>query len=161
MMNPLPIPSAWMMFTLPSLDVSDLPSPQSTVAVKSLGRARAGQSDNQIAAELTAAGYHAPLKGSLNARSVVRIRKQHGVYSRKTEFFRQGLAGWITLGQAVERLGEQKSWAYYLIRKERLVIERDSEIGLHQVRDNKKVLRELKKLLRGERFSLTLKRRSS
>jgi DNA invertase Pin-like site-specific DNA recombinase len=126
-----------------------------------LRRARAGQSDNQIAAELTAAGYHSPLKGSLNPRSVLRIRKQHGVSSHKTEFFRQGLAGWITLGQAVERLGEQKSWAYYLIRKERLVIERDSEIGLYLVRDNKKVLSELKKLLRNERFSLTLNRRSS
>ena len=70
-----------------------------------LRRARAGQSDNQIAAELTAAGYHSPLKGSLNARSVLRIRKQHGVYSHKAEFFAKALAGWITLGQAVERLG--------------------------------------------------------
>ncbi len=74
-----------------------------------LQRARAGQSDEQIAAEMTAAGYHAPLKKCLSVDSVVRIRQQHGVYSRKTEFLRQGLAGWITLGQAVERLGEHKS----------------------------------------------------
>jgi DNA invertase Pin-like site-specific DNA recombinase len=126
-----------------------------------LRRARAGQSDEQIAAEMTAAGYHAPLKKCLNVDSVVRIRHQHGVYSRKTEFLRHGLAGWITLGQAVERLGEHKSWAYYLIRKRRLLIDRDREIGLYLVRDDERVLEELKELLRGERFSLTLERRSS
>jgi DNA invertase Pin-like site-specific DNA recombinase len=126
-----------------------------------LQRARAGQSDEQIAAEMTAAGYHAPLKKCLSVDSVVRIRHQHGVYSRKTEFLRHGLAGWITLGQAVERLGEHKSWAYYLIRKKRLLIDRDAEIGLYLVRDTKRVLKELKELLRGDRFSLTLQRRSS
>ncbi len=110
---------------------------------------------------MTAAGYQAPLKKCLNVDSVVRIRHQHGVYSRKTEFLRHGLAGWITLGQAVERLGEHKSWAYYLIRKRRLLIHRDPEIGLYLVRDDERVLKELKELLRGERFSLTLERRSS
>ena len=126
-----------------------------------LQRARAGQSDEQIAAEMTAADYHAPLKKCLSVDSVVRIRQQHGVYSRKTEFLRHGLAGWITLGQAVERLGEHKSWAYYLIRKKRLLIDRDPEIGLYLVRDDKRVLKQLKALLRGERLSLTLERRSS
>jgi DNA invertase Pin-like site-specific DNA recombinase len=126
-----------------------------------LRRARAGQSDKQIAAELTAAGYHAPLKKCVSVSSVVRIRLQHGVHGRKTEFFRRGLAGWITLGQATERLGAHKSWAYYLIRQKRLLIERDSEIGLYLVRDNKKVLKQLKALLSGERFSLTLDPRLS
>jgi hypothetical protein len=36
------------------------------------------------------------------------------------------------------------------------VLIRDPEIGLYLVRDNKKVLKRLKELLRGERFSLTL-----
>lgn len=110
---------------------------------------------------MTAAGYHAPLKKCLSVDSVVHIRHQHGVYSRKTEFLRHGLTGWITLGQAVERLGEHKSWAYYLIRKKRLLIDRDPEIGLYLVRDTKRVLKELKELLRGDRFSLALQRRSS
>jgi DNA invertase Pin-like site-specific DNA recombinase len=126
-----------------------------------LRRARAGQSDKQIATELTAAGYHAPLKQRLSVHSIVRIRQQHGVYGRKIEFFRRGLAGWITLGQATQRLGEHKAWAYYLIRKKRLLIERDLEIGLYLVRDNKKVLKQLKELLSGERFSLTLDPRLS
>ena len=126
-----------------------------------LRRARAGQTDRQIARELTAAGYHAPLKQGLSAHSVTRIRQRHGVVSRRTEFRRQGVPGWITLGQAVKRLGEHTGWAYYLIRQKRLVIARDRDVGLYLVRDNKKVLKQLQQLLRGERFSLTLQPRSS
>jgi DNA invertase Pin-like site-specific DNA recombinase len=124
-----------------------------------LRRARVGQSDQQIATELTAAGFHAPLQEGLSAASVYRIRQKHGVYSRKTEFLRRGLRSWMTLGQAVERLGEHTGWAYYLIRQGRLVIQRDREIGLYLVRENKKTLRDLKGLLRGKRFSLTLQPR--
>jgi DNA invertase Pin-like site-specific DNA recombinase len=126
-----------------------------------LRRARAGQADEQIAVELTAAGYHAPLKGQLSAGSVRRIRVRNGVYSRKTEFLRQGLPGWITLGEAVKRLGEHTGWAYYLIRQQRLLIERDAEVGFYLVPDTKKMLKELKEVLRGKRFSLTIARRSS
>jgi DNA invertase Pin-like site-specific DNA recombinase len=149
---------------------ADVPLPVATYAAMASGdalisevlrRARAGQSDKQIAAELTAAGYHAPRKKPLSVHSIVRMRQQHGVHSPKTEFLLHGLAGWITLGQATQRLGEHKAWAYTLIRNKRLLIERDPEIGLYLVRDNKKVLKQLKELLCGERFSLTLDPRLS
>jgi hypothetical protein len=51
--------------------------------------------------------------------------------------------------------------AHYLIRKKRLVIQRDRELGLYLVRDEKTILKQLKELLRGERFSLTIEPRSS
>src|SRR5262249_19576387 len=121
-----------------------------------LHRARAGQTDQQIAAELTAAGYHAPLKQKLSAHSITRMRQRHGISSRRSEFRRQGLPGWITLLQAVQCLGEHGSWAYYLIRQKRLIIVRDPEIGLYLVRDTKKTMKQLRELLRGKRFSLTL-----
>lgn len=122
-------------------------------------RAREGQSDERIAAELTAAGYHAPLKSVLSAASVARIRRKHSFISRRTEFLRHGLPGWMTLGQAVERLAEHKAWAYYMIRNKRLVITRDPEIGLYLVPNDRKTLREIKQLLRGKRFSLTIQPR--
>src|SRR5262245_24835663 len=59
------------------------------------------------------------------------------------------------------RLGEHTSWAYYLIRQKRLMIVRDPEIGLYLVRDSKKTLKQLRELLRGKRFSLTLQPRLS
>lgn len=131
------------------------------LAAEVLRRSRAGQSDRQIAAELTAAGYHSPLKQRLSVASVGRIRMRHGVLARKAEFLRHGLLGWLSLGQAVTRLGEHTSWAYYLIRHGRLSIERDPEIGLYLVPDKKSVLKQLKELLRGKRFSLTVQPRSS
>jgi hypothetical protein len=42
-----------------------------------------------------------------------------------------------------------------------LLIERDPEVGLYLVPDTKKALKELKAVLRGKRFSLTIERRSS
>jgi hypothetical protein len=126
---------------------ADVPLPVATYAAMANGdalisevlrRTRAGQSDKQIAAELTAAGYHAPWKKPLSVHSIERMRQQHGVHSPRTEFLLQGMAGWITPGQATQRLGEHKAWAYTLIRNKRLLIERDSEIGLYLVRDNRK-----------------------
>jgi DNA invertase Pin-like site-specific DNA recombinase len=126
-----------------------------------LRRAKAGQPDKQIATELTAAGYHAPLCADLSVDSVQRIRVQYGVYSKKTEVLRAGLLGWLTLGQAVKHLGEHSGWAYYLIRQKRLQIQRDEQTGLYLVRDNKKVLKALKELLRGKQFSLVIQPRLS
>lgn len=143
---------------LPVVTYAEMTNSDALIA-EVLRRARAGQTDRQIAAELTAAGYHAPLKEGLSAGSVYRLRQKHGVHSRKTEFRRRGLPGWITLGQAVKRLGEHSGWAYYLIRQKRLVIERDPEIGLYLIRDSKNTITELKELLQGQRFSLTLQPR--
>jgi DNA invertase Pin-like site-specific DNA recombinase len=124
-------------------------------------RTRAGEPDGRIAAEMTASGRHSPLQEGLSVATVRRSRLRHGVYSRVAEFRRRGPPGWITLGQAVKRLGEHTGWAYYLIRKKRLVIERDREVGLYLVPDNKGVLKDLKAVFRGQRFSLTIARRSS
>src|SRR5262249_62259997 len=122
---------------------------------------RAGQSDVQIAEGLTADGYHAPLQSSVSVGSVTRIRTQRGIYARKTELLRRGLPGWITLGQAAKQLDEHTGWVYYLLPRRRLVIQRDREFGLYLVRDDRRVLKELKELLRGKRFSLTIEPRSS
>jgi hypothetical protein len=51
---------------------------------------------------------------------------------------RDGLPGWISLEQAINKLDEHESWGYYLIRQKRLIISRDPEIGLYLVPNNKK-----------------------
>jgi hypothetical protein len=58
------------------------------------------------------------------------------VITRKTEFLRSGAPGWLGLGLAVTRLGEHRSWAYYLSRRGRLVIQRDPETSLDLIPDN-------------------------
>ncbi len=86
---------------------------------------------------------------------------QHGVLKRKTEFLRSGVPGWLSIGEAVTRLGEYPTWAYHLIRRGRLVIQRDPEFSLYLIPDDPKTLKQLKELLRGERFSLAIEPRSS
>src|SRR5262249_51098336 len=145
---------------LPVVTYAELTDGEKLIA-EVLRRARARQSDEQIATALTALGYHAPLKQVLTTDSVRRIRLQHGIYSRRAEFYRQGVAGWITLGEATRRLGEHTGWAYYLVGRKRLIIERDPEVGLYLVPDKNTVLKKLKDLLRGKRFSLTIDHRQS
>jgi hypothetical protein len=86
---------------------------------------------------------------------------RYGVLARKAEFQRNGVPGWITLGEVCKRLEEHPAWAYYLIKQGRLLIERDPEIGIYLIPDNNKILSQLKQLLRGERLSLAVKPRSS
>ena len=92
---------------------------------------------------------------------MTRIRLRHGAYSPRAKLLREGLQGWVTLGQAANQLKEHSGWVYYLIRQKRLVIERDREFGLYLVRNDKATLKQLKELLRGKRFSLTIEPRSS
>ncbi len=145
---------------LPVVTYAEMDNGEGLIA-EVLRRARDGQPDRQIAAELTAAGYHAPLKEQLSAASVRRIRLSHRVLARKAEFLRSGLPGWVSLGQAATRIGEHTAWAYYMIRRGRLLISRDPVVGLYLVPDNKRVIEQLRQLLRGKRFSLTIEPRSS
>lgn len=126
-----------------------------------LRRAKAGQSDARIAADLTAEGYHSPLRSGVPRGAVARIRAMHGAYCGKVRLQREGLPGWITLGQAAKELEEHTGWVYYLIRRKRLEIQRDSEFGQYLVRNDKRILKQLKELLRGKRFSLTIEPRAS
>lgn len=144
--------------SLPVITYAEMSQGKELVA-EVLRRTQAGQSDRQIAIELTAAGYHAPLKDELTQTSVTRIRAKHAVVSPKTAFLRDGLPGWMSLGQAMVKLNEHETWGYYLIRQKRLIITRDPEIGLYLVPNNKKSLKELKNLLRGKQFSLTIQPR--
>jgi DNA invertase Pin-like site-specific DNA recombinase len=126
-----------------------------------LRRAKAGQTDARIAEDLTAEGYHSPPRSNVTRGSVTRIRTKHGAHSGKVRLQREGLPGWITLGQAAKRLQEHTGWVYYLIRQKRLVIRRDREFGQYLVRNDKAILKQLKELLRGKRFSLTIEPRAS
>ena len=68
--------------TVPVLTYAELSNHDALVA-EVTRRARAGQTDEVIAAELTAAGFHAPLSDELSAGSVGRIRQKQGVVSRR------------------------------------------------------------------------------
>jgi DNA invertase Pin-like site-specific DNA recombinase len=124
-------------------------------------RARAGQTDEVIAAELTAGGFHAPLSDELSAGSVGRIRQKHGVLSRRGEVRRDGCPGWLTVGPVATRIEEHPGWLYQLIRAGRLVVQKDPVYQVYLFPDNKTTLSQVKALARSKRSSLTIQPRAS
>ncbi len=145
---------------VPVLTYAELSSHDALVA-EVTRRARAGQTDEVIAAELTAAGFHAPLSEGLSAGSVGRIRQKHGVVSRRAELRRDGCPGWLTLGQVASRIGEHTAWMYHVIHAGRLVVEKDPVYQVYLFPDNKTTLARVKELARGKRRLLTIQPRAS
>ena len=62
-----------------------------------------------------------------------RIRLQHGVHSRKTEFLRPGLPGWISSGPSGQATRGAHSVGLLPDPKEAATDRRDPEIGLYLV----------------------------
>jgi DNA invertase Pin-like site-specific DNA recombinase len=124
-------------------------------------RARAGETDETIAAALTAAGFHSPLKTELSASSVSRLRQRHALPSRRTQLRRGDCPGWLTLGQVATRIGEHAAWLYHVIRAGRLSVQKDSYYGVYLFPDNRRTLRRLKELARGKRGLLTIQPRAA
>jgi DNA invertase Pin-like site-specific DNA recombinase len=124
-------------------------------------RSRAGQTDRQIAAALTAAGFHAPLSDRLSAGSGARLRQRERVDSPRARLRRDGCPGWLTTGQAAARIGEHTGWISHNRRKGRIVIRKDQYFGVYLFPDDPRVLAKLKELSRSQRRSLTIKPRVS
>jgi DNA invertase Pin-like site-specific DNA recombinase len=145
---------------VPVLTYAELSNHDALVA-EVMRRARAGQTDEAIAAELTALGFHAPLSTELSAGSVGRVRLKHGVISRQAELRRDGCPGWLTLGQVATRIGEHTAWMYHVIHAGRLVVEKDPVYQVYLFPDNKTTLARVKALARGKRRLLTIQPRAS
>ena len=146
---------------LPVVKYAEMSNCESLVS-EVLRRARAGQSDKQIAAELTAAGYHAapeamPKRSFDRAHSAAtwRLQPQDGVLSpRAGGVDHSGSSGPTTRG--TQSVG--------ILLDPREAITRSNETrrsGCTWSETTRESSRQLKELLRGERFSLTLKRRLS
>ena len=149
------------MLELPVVTYAEMGDGEELIA-EVLRRARAGQSDRQIATELTAAGYHAPLKQRLSVESVRRIRMQHGVLSAEG-----GVPASRAPGMDQPRPGRHAAG-----RAPRLGLLPDPSgeapdsnairrSACTWSRTTSRVLKQLKELLRGKRFSLTIEPRSS
>jgi hypothetical protein len=72
--------------------------------------AREGQSDEQIAATLTAQGHRSPLSDKLLPDTVNRIRLAHHVYQRPTNSHPRRVPGYLTISQLAELLNLPQKW---------------------------------------------------
>jgi len=113
---------------------------------------RAGRTDEEIAAELTKAGYRSPMKEQVIASTVAKIRYNHGL--RRTQRRpkpRHIRAGYITLPQMARSLGVSDHWFYERIKKGQIKVSKDEKTGLYLFPEGEEMLSALRGLKAGRR----------
>jgi DNA invertase Pin-like site-specific DNA recombinase len=108
---------------------------------------RAGKTDEEIAAELTQAGYRSPMKERVIVSTVVGIRRTHGL--RRTQQRpkpRRIPAGYVTLPQMARTLGVSAHWIYDRIKTGRIKVRKDKQTGLYLFPEGEEMLSKLKEM---------------
>jgi hypothetical protein len=118
--------------------------------------ASAGKSDEQIAAELNAAGHRAPNGAALNAAGVQRYRLAHRVYRYPHKARPRRYPGFLTLIQIAEKLHVSYATLYRYIFEGKLNTTKDAGTKCYLFPDNPATLRQFRQLLNGEISQLTI-----
>jgi len=137
----------------------DVPVPVGTLAALSrheeleariLELARAGHSDEAIAAELTAAGHRSPMCMRVLPSTVRIIRLRHGILLKRSQSHPRRLPGRLTIPQLAAQLGVSAHWIYDRVHNGTIAITRDERTGLYLFPDAPGTLDGLQKLRAGE-----------
>jgi DNA invertase Pin-like site-specific DNA recombinase len=115
-----------------------------------LERARAGQSDVVIAAELTAAGHRSPLREGVLPSTVQAIRLRHRILQKRDQAHPRQISGCLTVPQIASRLRVAPCWIYDRIHNGTIAITRDQCTGLYLFPDAPETLSAFERLKRGE-----------
>jgi hypothetical protein len=98
-----------------------IPSPVGSLAELSTGQAlearvlqlhKAGESDEVIAQELTAAGFRSPMCQELLVSTVKGLRLKHRCFITQHQSHPRSIAGSLTVTQVAHRLGLSVHWLY-------------------------------------------------
>ena len=108
--------------------------------------ARAGVSDEEIAATLTAEGHRSPTKlDGVLAVTVGKIRRAAGIKVIKQRTRWEHPPGFLTANELAAKLAIPVNWIYVQIREGRLLLDR-LESGAHQFRDTPEVIDAVRRL---------------
>src|SRR3954467_1310985 len=126
-----------------------------------IARARAGESDQTIAAALTAAGHRSPQRDSVLRSTVQAIRLRHGILHKPSQSHQRRIPGCLTVSQLPATLGVTKHWIYDRIHNGTIVITPDAHTGLYLFPDVPRTLSAFRKLKAGKLERLTFDPRSA
>ena len=112
--------------------------------------ARAGRSDEAIAAELTADGHRSPMREQVLPSTVQIIRLRHGVLLKRSQSHPRHVPGRLTIPQLAAQLGVSAHWLYDRVHNGTIAIARDEHTGLYLFPDAPGTLERLRKLRAGE-----------
>lgn len=112
-------------------------------------RARAGESDAAIAAQLTSAGHRSP-QGNVVLESTVRnVRLSHGILHRPSQSHPRRIAGFLTIPQLSKKLGISRNWIHDRIRNGTIKVEKDYKSGCYLFPDKPATLDQFRQLHSG------------
>jgi DNA invertase Pin-like site-specific DNA recombinase len=115
-----------------------------------LRRARQGQSDEQIADELTRQGYRSPQRAVVLPSTVKSIRLRHRLLVKRSQSHPRRIAGYLTLSQIAERLQVSPHWLYDRIHNGTIQVSKDPEWQLYLFPDKPSTLTLFRKLREGK-----------
>jgi DNA invertase Pin-like site-specific DNA recombinase len=109
-----------------------------------------GQSDEQIAAALTAKGHRAPDGGPIRLSSVCKLRFANRVLHFPKKSHPPHKAGYLTLSQLAEKMQVQTSRLYYYIVEGKLAVKKDPVLNCYLLPDKLSTVRQIGQLLGGQ-----------
>jgi DNA invertase Pin-like site-specific DNA recombinase len=112
--------------------------------------ARAGWSDEAIAAELTGAGHRSPMRDRVLPSTVRGLRLRHHVLQQQSQSHPRRVPGHLTVTQLAARLGVTKHWLYDRIHNGTVTVTRDAGSGLYLFPDTPETVHALAQLKTGE-----------
>ncbi len=122
--------------------------------------ARAGHSDEAIAAKLTADGHRSPMRDRVLPSTVRIIRLRHGILLKRSQSHPRRLPGRLTIPQLAAQLGVSAHWIYDHLHNGTIAIARDEHTGLYLFPDARGTLDRLQKLRAGELNSARIRHRA-
>ncbi len=109
-----------------------------------------GRPDEEIAQQLTRAGYRSPLRRVVLPSTVKTIRLRHRIMITRHQSHPRQIAGHLTVPQLTEKLGVSLHWVYDRIHNGTIQVTKDRETGLYLFPDGAKTLERFRKLVAGK-----------
>jgi hypothetical protein len=146
----------WRGGTCTTLDIpvsvgalAQLPSAQ-TMEALILDRFQQGQTDEQIAHELTTLGFRSPMQPDTVLPSTVRtIRLKHCLFQQRHQSHPRHIPGFLTLSQVAKRLDIPPHWIYDRINNGQIQIAKHPTLGLYLFPDEPHALDRFRQFVRG------------
>ena len=115
-----------------------------------IDHSRQGQSDEEIAAHLTALGYRSPQRMKVLPSTVKTIRLKHGIFQVRSQSHPRRIAGYLTVPQIANMLDIKAHWIYHRINTGRIQVQKEASTGLYLFPDRPETLERVQKLITGE-----------
>jgi DNA invertase Pin-like site-specific DNA recombinase len=112
--------------------------------------ARAGRSDRDIAATLTAQGHRSARVATVLPSTVTSIRLRHRVMNRASQSHPRRVAGYLTIPQLADKLNISRHWISDRIHNGTIVVEKDAITKCYLFPDNLDTLRQFRELREGK-----------